>query len=33
LDDNLQCLPKDDAVDLSTYPAVVAGSQECVVLQ
>ena len=33
LDDNVQCLPKDDSVDSSTYPAVVAGSQECVVLQ
>ncbi|KAK2416341.1 chaperonin CPN60-2, mitochondrial [Trifolium repens] len=33
LDDNLQCLPNDDAVDSSTYHAVVAGSQECVVLQ
>jgi GDP-L-galactose phosphorylase len=33
LDDNLQSLPKDDAVDSSTYPTVVAGSQECVVLQ
>lgn len=33
-ENNLQCLPKDDAVDdTSTYPTVVAGSQECVVLQ
>ncbi|KAJ1389546.1 GDP-L-galactose phosphorylase [Sesbania bispinosa] len=33
LDDNLQCLPEGDAVNSNTYPAVVAGSQECVVLQ
>lgn len=33
LDDSVQCLPKDDSVDSSTYATVVAGSQECVVLQ
>ncbi|XP_061342196.1 GDP-L-galactose phosphorylase 1-like [Gastrolobium bilobum] len=33
LDVNLQCLEEGDAVNSSTPPAVVAGSQECVVLQ